>query len=200
MLTTGNYDIVFDVNQNGDVDDSIDVVDSVSPGFTVIPPPVAKSSDSGGTEQNVYYQGETIYVSGSGFIANDWVDVYVVDDDDWTLGGSIGTDVTGTVETLQADGSGNLGPAAIWPPVLTTGNYDIVFDFNRNGDVDDGIDVVDSASPGFIVYRMPIGGEVYPVNKMAVLMPWLSLTLVILLGTIGQPMTLRRRLAQRVSR
>ena len=35
--------------------------------------------------------------------------------------------------TLSADGAGNPGPASVWPPLLTVGEYDMVFDANQDG-------------------------------------------------------------------
>jgi hypothetical protein len=53
---------------------------------------------------------------------------------------------------LLVDGSGDLGPSPVWPPQLTPGEYDLVFDANQNGRYDTATDVVDDPNhPGFVV-------------------------------------------------
>jgi hypothetical protein len=92
-------------------------------------------------------------VGGSCIPASTNVDIYIVENLTWTNGMSIPSDVSSDgMNTVAADGDGNLGPAIVWPAPLTGGEYDIVLDANQNGTYDAGIDQVDDPNhPGFIV-------------------------------------------------
>ena len=53
---------------------------------------------------------------------------------------------------MDTNAAGDIVPADVWPPPLTPGEYDIVFDANQNGIYDVGIDAVDNPHrPGFVV-------------------------------------------------
>ncbi len=162
-------------------------------------PPTAGSSNSGGTENNTFYPGETVYAYGTGFPASTPVDVYIVPDQDWSDQDPIPADVSGDgMNTIVTDGSGVLGSTAVWDPPLTPGDYDMVFDVDGDIEYDAATEAVDSASPGFSVVAqvVAVGGEVYPVNKVTLLMPWLVVSVVLILAIGGGALVLRRRRIQ----
>ena len=141
-------------------------------------PPTGESTDSVGVGRKTYTTEEIVYATGSGFPANTDVDVYIVGDDAWTDGMVIPPDVsTDGMNTVPTDGTGDLvGPANVWPPPLTPGEYDMVFDVNQNGVYNAGVDVVDDPNhPGFVVQSEPVGGIAVPVNRLGLLAPWLGL-------------------------
>lgn len=81
----------------------------------------------------------------------------------WAVGDSIGDDVSGGVETVSTDDSGNIGVTLIWPASLTVGEYDIVADVNQNGTLDageaiDGLSAVEGfeAVPEFTTIAIPV--------------------------------------------
>jgi len=85
------------------------------------------------------------------------VNIYIVGNRTWTNGMAIPSDVSSDGRnTLQTTGTGSLGPANVWPPPLTIGEYDIVLDVNRNGVYNACIDAVDDPNhPGFTVGPPP---------------------------------------------
>jgi parallel beta-helix repeat protein len=60
-----------------------------------------------------------------------------------------------------------------------------------NGDT---VAVVDMGADEYMIPPPPVGGELYPVNKLSVLVPWLTLALLLALG--GGFVVMRRRLAR----
>jgi hypothetical protein len=148
--------------------------------YTVLITPSGKSTDSSGNPQNEFTTSETVYASGAYFPAYTYVDIYVVEDREWTDGDPIPADVSGGVETVETDADGNLLVTAVWAPTLVVGEYDLVIDANQNGYYNAGIDAVDDPNhPGFVVTGAPVGGTAYPVNKLAILAPWIALAVVI---------------------
>jgi parallel beta-helix repeat protein len=162
-------------------------------------PPTAESTDSVGIGQDTYTVAETVYGTGSGFIPDTNVDVYIVGDRAWNDGDAIPADVSGDGMNpgVPTDATGNLGPADVWPPPLTPGEYDMVFDANQNGVYDAAIDVVDDPNhPGFVVQRaVPVGGVILPVNKLGLLVPWLGLAALASLAVFTVALVRRRRSA-----
>lgn len=86
--------------------------------------------------------------------------IYIVADKtdaQWATDKSL-NDVTGTVETvtIQPGGCANAYSSLAWAPTTTTslppGRYDVVLDFNMNGQYDQGVDLIDSLdAAGFTV-------------------------------------------------
>jgi hypothetical protein len=157
-------------------------------------------AQSGGSDSDTYYPDEDVTVSATGFPPNSFVDVYVVDDYTWTDLDSIPADVGDSMDTIQADGSGNITNEVIWSHPLDIGEYDIVFDAGQDGVYNEVPDLVDDPNhPGFTVIAPPpaprgaVGGTVYPINKAAILMPWLGLAFVLILAVGGSTLALRRR-------
>jgi len=99
------------------------------------------------------------------------------------------------MNTAFTDGAGDLGPANVWSPPLTPGEYDMVFDANQNGTYDAATDVVyDPNHPGFtITSGYPVGGIAVPVNKLGLLAPWLGLAALASFATLGVALVRRRR-------
>ena len=152
---------------------------------------------SGGSTKDRYRTNEDVYVTASGFLLDSDINIYVVGDSAWSDGDPILGDEGDGMDTIHSDGSGNLGPVVIWSAPLKVGEYDVVFDADQNGDYDEIPDLVDHPGvPGFRVLSSLVGGEVYPINKAAILMPWLGLTLVLFLATASGALILRRRRTQ----
>jgi hypothetical protein len=147
-----------------------------------------QSTDLSGNSKTTYNTNQTVYASGNCSLPSSDVDVYIVGDDTWTDGMSIPTDVSDDgMNTIQTDGSGNLGPVAVWSPPLTVGEYDIFFDANQNGVYDAGIDIVDDLNhPGFTVTTSgggpAVGGTAEMANKIELLALWMALSALMLLG------------------
>ena len=158
--------------------------------------PTGEATNSAGVGKDTYTAGEVVYATGSGFVPNTYVDVYVVGDLAWSDGMAIPPDVSPDgIDTVLTDPTGNLGPTPVWIPPLTLGEYDMVFDANRNGVYDMFIDVVDHpAHPGFVIQApVPVGGVLVSVNRWELLAPWLGLAALISLATLGVGLVRRRR-------
>jgi hypothetical protein len=147
-----------------------------------------QSSDPSGNSKTTYNTSEIVYASGSCSPPSSDIDVYIVGDYSWSAGMAIPPDLSDDgMNTLQTDGSGNLGPVAVWQPPLTVGEYDMVFDANQNGTYDAGIDTVDNPNhPGFTVTTTggggAVGGTASMANKVELLAPWIVLTALVLLS------------------
>ncbi|WP_135606361.1 PEF-CTERM sorting domain-containing protein [Methanococcoides sp. NM1] len=121
------------------------------------------SSDVGGTEKNVFDLDENVYCYAGNLPANDpAVDIYVVPDQSWSVGDSIGADVSGGVETVATDGAGLIGVTEIWTQPLTVGDYDIIVDVDQDGvlDANEAVDGMTlqgfEAIPEFPTIAIPI--------------------------------------------
>jgi hypothetical protein len=116
-------------------------------------------------------------------------------DSSWTGGESIGGDVGDGMDIIHTDPvDGSIATTIIWTHPLTIGDYDIVFDVDQNGTFDVISDFVDDPGhPGFTVMATPppspprrtVGGEVFPVDKAALLLPWLGLSIFLILAAGG---------------
>ena len=113
---------------------------------------IIASCDQNGNSKDKFYPGEGVYIGGS-FISDpdsDGVgDIYVVKNKVWNDGDNI-TDVVLTktnVPITDVDGQiyflANVGdnPGDIPYP----GEYDVIYDLNRNGKYDDGEDPIDNS-------------------------------------------------------
>jgi len=175
----------------------IPLIEENNPGINLhydpMPPECLESCSSGGptnasgNSKGIYLTDETVYASGGCSPASSDVDVYIVPDDTWTDGMTIPSDLSDDgMNTIQTDGSGSLGPIAVWQPPLTVGEYDMVFDANQNGVYDAGIDVVDDPNhPGFTVTTSgggAVGGTAFMASKIELLTPWIALGTLILLS------------------
>jgi len=143
-------------------------------------------TETGWTSKDIYSTRENVEVGGSGFPINSNVDVYVVAEGEWLGGETIAGYGIVAMKNFATDGSGNFGPGVIWQSLLEVGEYDVVFDADCNGDYDEIPDFVDHPNhPGFTVVRSMVGGEVYPVDKAALLLPWLGLGIAMVLAAGG---------------
>lgn len=144
------------------------------------------ATETGQTSKSTYRTYEDAYINATGFPPNSPVDVYVVDDGKWHDGDTIADYGIVLMETFTADDDGYIVNERLWRHPLEIGEYDIVFDADRNGDYDEIPDFVyDPNHPGFTVVETPVGGTVYPVDKTALLLPWFSLGLVLFLAAGG---------------
>ena len=149
---------------------------------TVAAPPEGEPTDVVGVGKDQYRIAQTVYATGSGFVPNTSVDVYIIPDLKWTDGMAIPPDVSSDgVNTLTTNLAGDLGPAIVWPSPLVPGDYDVVTDL-----------VDDPNHPGFVVVEdhLPVGGIAVPVNRLGLVAPWLALIALVL---IGAPLLLRSR-------
>ena len=147
--------------------------------------PQGDSAEATQVIQNLFFTNEDVYAIGSGFIANDTIDIYVVADRDWTDGNAIPGDVSGGAETnVQCDGNGDVY-FLVWPQPLVVGDYDIVYDADQDGFYDWGIDAIDGMSPGFTVRGTGdgVGGE--GPSRVPVVSPLGLIFLVTILPLVG---------------
>jgi len=95
-------------------------------------PPQGDSAEATQAIKNIFFTNQDVYALGSGFNQNDWMDIYVVPDRDWTDGDAIvpPDDISGGFETVQSDGNGDVH-VLVWPQPLNVGAYDIVYDTNQ---------------------------------------------------------------------
>jgi hypothetical protein len=160
------------------------------------PGPTGEATDSVGVGKDRYTTGEVVYATGSGFAPNTYVNVHIVGDLAWSDGMTIPPDVSPDgIDTVLTDSTGNLGPISVWIPPLMPGEYDMVFDANRNGVYDTLIEVVDHpAHPGFVIQEpVPVGGALVSVNRWELLAPWLGLAALLSLTVLGVVLMRRRR-------
>ena len=123
-----------------------------------------RSSNSTGTEKNIFAQGENVYCYAGDLPANDpAVDIYVVPNREWFVNDPIGSDVGDGNETVSTDGSGIIDVTQVWIAPLTAGDYDIIVDVDQDG-VLDACEPVDSITievgleeiPEFPILAIPI--------------------------------------------
>ncbi len=147
---------------------------------------IGNSADSSGSGKDEFTPDDTVYASGNWFTPGSPVDIYILPDRAW----SDGDPVTGIpVASPIANGSGSF-LVQVWAPPLEEGEYDLVFDSNRNQTYDKLVDAVDDPNhPGFIVAQQQIygggptvGGHVMLVNKAALLMQFVRLPVGLMLG------------------
>jgi hypothetical protein len=122
----------------------------VTVGFGALPYVV--SSDISGGERNTFDLSESVYCYAGNLPANDnVVHIYVVPNrDDWAVGDTIGSDVSSDgLNTVSTDSSGNIDVTEIWPSPLDAGQYDIVVDWDQDGELDEGEPVDAMTTAGF---------------------------------------------------
>jgi hypothetical protein len=143
------------------------------------------ATEAGGTLKDKYHTHEDVTASGSGFTPNSKVAVYVVEEGKWLGGETIADYGIVAMETLTANGGGRI-EGTVWEAPLEVGEYDVVFDSGQDGIYDEILDFVDNPNhPGFIVVLTTVGGEVYPIDKTALLLPWLGLSIALILAAGG---------------
>jgi hypothetical protein len=143
------------------------------------------NTEAGQTSKDKYRTSEDVRVSGGGFMPGSDVDVYVVGDGKWRGGETIAGYGIAAITTLTADGGGEIG-GVVWEAPLEIGEYDIVFDTGQDGVYDEIPDLVDDPNhPGFTVVKTTVGGMVYPIDKAALLLPWLGLSAILVLAAGG---------------
>jgi hypothetical protein len=116
------------------------------------------------TYRDTFLTTENVYVGVDPTVQPNYMgktaDIYIVVDkpDAQWLPGTILNDVTNYVEhiTVQYVCS-NCWATLAWTAPLSPGKYDVVLDFNQNGNYDPGIDLIDSLDPvGFIVSEVRV--------------------------------------------
>lgn len=154
---SGRYDVVVDMDRDGELDDS-DLLDGATgPGFVVGASRTATTaglaSDATGEAQTAFESGEAVYCTFypvySGPLATSLASVpcYIVAHNfNWQEGATL-ADVEGYPELipLQPD-SRAMTATLVSPGTLPDGAYDLVLDLDGNGLYDEATDVVDDGS------------------------------------------------------
>lgn len=102
-------------------------------------------------KEDTFHPGEPVYVNGSEFTSNVWVDIYVVNDTTWNIGRDIPSD--GIVTTVKTGSSGEIPHTMVWASAKP-GKYDIVVDVNRDRKYNNDDCLLDnhiSVTAGFLV-------------------------------------------------
>jgi len=116
--------------------------------------PEGEATDAVGETKDVYYTNEVVYATGSGFAPNSLVDIYVTNDEHWYDGRPINSTIYVQKENVSADAEGNIVGEEIWTNPIP-GEYDMVFDANRDGFYNASVDAVDHPDhPGFRVIEI----------------------------------------------
>jgi hypothetical protein len=133
--------------------------------------PLAASFGSPLSHRDHFLAGEDVYVILNSTVhasyVNQTADFYVVPDQSeagWISSPSLlSKDVTGFVERILIWSCTNF-KALVWSHNLTPGQYDVVMDFNLNGQYDSGTDLIDSLDEvGFTVHASVPAPVVRPV-------------------------------------
>jgi hypothetical protein len=114
------------------------------------------ASNSTGSEKNTFYTNETIYLTSNNISTSAIsVRVYIVNDNNSWVNGSVLSDVRSITMEKSTNDTGHFNNESIWTsPVV--GKYDIVVDVNKDGIYNDSIDYVDSLTvTGFEVLATP---------------------------------------------
>jgi len=142
------------------------------------------ATEAGQTDKDTYLTSQDVEVSATGFPPDSEVDVYVVEDYHWYDGDLIPPDLGAIFaqKTFTTDNEGEIENEVIWEAPLEIGEYDVVFDADRNGVYDEIPDLIDDPNhPGLTVVAATVGGTVYPVDKASLLLPWLGLGAVLIM-------------------
>ena len=115
--------------------------------------PYVAACDSSGNVRDVFDTSEDVYCKGYTGVANDWVNIYVVENGTWSWGSPIPSDVGDGMDTVQTDGSGNIPTSKIWGAPTLVGEYDVIVDVDQDGILDSS-DLIDA--------EVKVGFEVIP--------------------------------------
>jgi hypothetical protein len=131
-----------------------------------------ESCDSTGTKKDTFEVIEPVYATGSGYSPDTTYNIYVVEDVvTWTDGMTIPTRVPGTIETVTTDEDGNIPVTTLSSEPLALGKYDILVDFDGDGEYDQNMDALDSSdievTAGFLVVpEVPLGTAIAIVSMI----------------------------------
>jgi parallel beta-helix repeat protein len=115
------------------------------------PIPDVTACDVNGTAKNFFRATDGVYCYGYTLAANKDVDIYIVNDGNWSAGDAIPGDVSGGKETVTTNANGTIPITLIWMADITVGQYDIIVDVNQNGYVDGNEPIDDNLEVGFEV-------------------------------------------------
>ena len=121
-----------------------------------------KATDAQGTEANNFLTTEDIYVDGVCSTAvSHRMDIYIVEHKETWANDDVLTDVSGSVESVISDGSGNMPSVTLaWATPLAIGSYDIVLDTNLDGKYHEDLDCIDTIDEiGFSVAQATGSGS-----------------------------------------
>jgi hypothetical protein len=122
--------------------------------------PTIESCDGVGVPKDTFYLNDYVYVKGSDFDEFESYDLYVVEDVTWVDGMAIPTRIPGTPTSVSSLGEGIILATSLGH--LDPGKYDILVDFNGDGDFNEGIDALDDSdiqvtAGFFVVPEVPLG-------------------------------------------
>lgn len=115
------------------------------------------SSDSYGNLKNFFYTNESVYVTSSNIATNSTnVDIYVFNNSNSWSNNTPLTNYVTAAKSLSTNSSGYLLPAFIWVSPIV-GDYDIVLDFNHDGNYTSNVDYIyNLTTTGFSVLAVPV--------------------------------------------
>lgn len=118
--------------------------------------PGIMSCTESGDPLSVFEVDTYIFVTGTGFSASTAFDIYVVEDQEsWVDGTVLPTRLGDTEARIESNATGGIDPTVVWDPQVL-GAFDIVVDINGNGRFDEGVDALDDAdidgTAGFVVH------------------------------------------------
>ena len=123
--------------------------------------------DVNGTAKNFFKVSEDVYCYGYTQAANKNVDIYIVNDGNWSAGDGIPGDVSGSKETVTTDSNGTIPITMVWQADITVGQYDIIVDVNQNGHVDWGEPIDDNLEVGFEAVPTVTSTDIFGAEKNA---------------------------------
>ena len=144
----------------GHTDDvEITVVEALIPDVT--------ACDANGTAKNFFRVSDDVYCYGYALAANRSVDIYVVDDGNWSADDVIPGDVSGGLETVTTDANGTVPLTMIWQATIPVGQYDIIVDVDQDGYVDWNEPIDDNLEVGFSAVPTVTSTDAYGTEKNA---------------------------------
>lgn len=104
--------------------------------------PTIESSDSMGTKKDVFSPGETVYITGTGYVGDQIYSIYFVNATTWVNGMAIPERIQGTATSVSTDSSGIIHLTLVCNETLTEGYYDILINVNGTSTYDAKVDAL----------------------------------------------------------
>jgi hypothetical protein len=147
-------------------------------------------ADGGFERRDTFAVGENVFAMGGGYPFPQEVRLHVTHDQNWASGQKIVPIWTYPLN-VQFDGSIFVGLG-----VVPVGYYDIVVDVNRDGDYDADVDALDDGDVNGAGFRVEsgwfVGGFVVPVDKLALLAPYIGFASTVLVAIVATAVYVKR--------